>query len=253
MISNIKTIALNGLEGNLVEVQTDISGGLPNFEIVGLPDVSVRESKERIKVAIKNSGYEFPSRKIIVNLAPANTRKEGTSYDLPIAVGILQALGEIYNNCLENTIFIGELSLDGKINRINGVLPMCIEAMNLGIKKVIIPKANEREAAVVEKLEVIGVKNLNEVVNYLNNKIEIKECKLDILKAFNNKRRDDIDFSDVKGQENIKRALEIAAAGGHNCILIGPPRFWKNNDCKKNFNNITRLDIRRSSRSNKDT
>ena len=164
MISNIKTISLNGIDGNLVEVQTDIAGGLPNIEIVGLPDTSVRESKERIRTAIKNSEIEFPSRKIVINLAPASTKKEGTSYDLPIAVGILQSLGEIIANSLENTIFLGELSLDGKINRINGVLPMCIEAMNLGIKKVILPKANEREAAIIEDLEVIGVKNLKEVV-----------------------------------------------------------------------------------------
>ena len=165
MISNIKTISLNGIDGNLVEVQTDITGGLPNIEIVGLPDTSVRESKERIRAAIKNSKIEFPSRKIIINLAPASTKKEGTSYDLPIAIGILQALGKITIDKLENTIFIGELSLDGKINRINGVLPMCIEAMNLGIRKVILPKANEREAAVVQNLEIIGVKNLQEVID----------------------------------------------------------------------------------------
>ena len=180
MISTVKTISLTGIEGSLVEVQTDITGGLPGFEIVGLPDTSVKESKERIKSAIKNSSIEFPSRKIIINLAPASTKKEGTSYDLPIAIGILLAQNKIINKKLENTIFIGELSLDGKINHINGVLPMCIEAMNLGIKKVILPKSNEREAAVITNLEIIGVNNLQEVIDYLNGK---KKAEIEAKKA----------------------------------------------------------------------
>lgn len=213
MISNVKTISLNGIDGNLVEVQTDIAGGLPNFEIVGLPDTSVKESKERIRIAIKNSEIEFPSRKIIINLAPASTRKEGTSYDLPIAVGILIALNEIQNHNLENTIFIGELSLDGKINRINGVLPMCIEAFNLGVKRIILPKANAVEAAIIEELEIIGIDNLKELIQYLNHIIEIPKTKIDILKHINKREKRDIDFSEIKGQENVKRALEISAAG----------------------------------------
>ncbi len=212
MVSNIKSISLNGLEGSLVEVQTDISGGLPKIEIVGLPDMSVKESKERIKSAIKNSNIEFPSKKIIVNLAPANTRKEGTIYDLPIAIGILTALGKINKDKLESTIIIGELALDGKINPINGILAICIEAKNLGIKKVILPKANEREAAIVKNLEIIGVKNLKEVIEFLNYNIKIKSASIDIIKILNKKEREEIDFSEIKGQENAKRALEIVAS-----------------------------------------
>lgn len=212
MVSNIKSISLNGLEGSLVEVQTDISGGLPKVEIVGLPDMSVRESKERIRVAIKNSKIEFPSKKIIVNLAPANTRKEGTIYDLPIAIGILTALEKINKEKLENTIIIGELALDGKINPINGVLAICIEAKNLGIKKVILPKANEREAAIVKGLEIIGVKNLIEVIEYINHNIEIKSANINVIKILNRKVKEEMDFSEIKGQENAKRALEIAVS-----------------------------------------
>ncbi len=225
MLSNVKSIALNGLEGILIEVQTDIGTGLPGFEIVGLPDTSVKEAKERVKLAIKNSGKEFPSKKIVINLAPADTRKEGTYYDLPIAIGLLLAQGIIRKNDLCNTAFVGELSLDGKVNSINGVLPICIEAINLGIKKIILPKANVMEASVVKNLEIVGVKNLKETIEYINGEKYIENTNIDINKLFNKQTKYNIDFSEVKGQENVKRALEIAAAGGHNCILIGSPRF----------------------------
>ncbi len=144
MLSKIKSLALYGLEGYLIDVQVDISSGMPCWEIVGLPDISVREAKERVRIAIKNSGFEFQSRKIIVNLAPADLRKEGTHFDLPIAIGLLLNSGQIYN-IEEDVAFIGELSLDGKINKVNGILPMCVEAKRLGIKKIIVPKENAKE------------------------------------------------------------------------------------------------------------
>lgn len=186
--------------------------GMPNWEVVGLPDISVREAKDRVRTAIKNSGFEFQSRKIVVNLAPADTKKEGSLFDLPIAIGILIDFGEVTWQNLDTTIFIGELSLDGKINKVNGVLPMCVEAKRLGIKKIVLPIENSKEAAIIEGLEVIGVTNLKQVVSYLNNEYDIKSTKADIDELFHKNKEYSCDFSDVKGQENIKRALEVAAA-----------------------------------------
>lgn len=229
MLSKVKTMSLEGLNGYLVEIQSDVSGGLPNFDIVGLPDIRVKEAKERVKAAIKNSGIEFPSRKIIVNLAPADIRKEGTFFDLPIAIGILIALGEVRRIKIENfesTIFLGELSLDGKINGVSGVLPMCIEALELGIKRVILPKENAVEASVIEGLEIIPVESLRQTIDYICGEIVMKRFVRNIDINLENFDNYSMDFSDVKGQENAKRALEIAATRISQLLVTWKPWFW---------------------------
>jgi len=221
--------AVYGIEAITITIEVNISGGAkPFYLIVGLPDNAVRESMQRIEAALQTNNFRMPRQKIIVNMAPADIRKEGSAYDLPIAVGILAGSGQVVNENLDKYIIMGELSLDGSLQPIKGALPIAIQARKEGFKGFILPKQNAREAAIVNELEVYGVESISEVAGFFNGDLqltpEIVNTREEFFNSLNNY---DSDFSDVKGQENIKRALEIAAAGGHNVILIGPPGAGK--------------------------